>query len=433
MAAGNPEYTKVLNWIDDAWKKGVTFEELDDPGGHQFVMLDMKLANGMVAMMHKAGDRAKRFRDKVNLRMEEASRGGGNVLKGRQMVWMLLDSFKTIDNSELVYGFDHLARLKVNNHDLHDFVIQWNHIIDNLGGGPMTSVALRDVFYRKICDEEQMKYDMNLYERMREGDPSKSYKHLLYCVESVIKLQEQRKNILEKEALLSGRAPKAVEVGAAAPSDWRWTIQNSKCRRRKTSTPNKRGEKDQSPRGSRPPGKGKGKDKTGETGVKDSRVKETSGKGAKDGGKGKSQALQDLKKQPCRFFDHSTCRFGAGCYYSHEPMSELQKQSIQPPSAQRSPSTSSQTRATSPTSNAKDARKGGDKGHCFVFLQSGTCPRNQCPFLHITQKELDDRKKGSQPSHAAVCVDGGQERIAPDTPSLDVRAQNIMVLQAGMI
>ena len=214
VAAGNPDYTRVLRWIDDAWKVGATFEELDDPGGHQFVMLDMKLANGMVTMMHKAGDRAKRFRDKVNLRMEEASRGGGNVLKGRQMVWMLLDSFKTIDNSELVYGFDHLARLKVNNHDLHDFIIQWNHVIDNLGGGPMTATALRDVFYRKICEEEQMKYDMNLYERMREGDPSKTYKHLLYCVESVIKLQEQRRIFGKGETLAwSGRAPKVLKLG----------------------------------------------------------------------------------------------------------------------------------------------------------------------------------------------------------------------------
>ena len=275
VAAGNPDYTRVLRWIDDTWKDGATFQELDDPGGHQFVMLDMKLANGMVTMMQKAGDRAKRFRDKVNLRMEEASRGGGNVLKGRQMVWMLLDLFKTIDNSELVYGFDHLARLKVVNHDLHEFIIQWNHVVDNLGGGPLTATALRDVFYRKICEEEQMKYDMNLYERMREGDPSKTYKYLLYCVESVIKLQEQRKNVAEKEALLGGRAPKTVEVGVLAQSEGDGKPKQTNRDGGKPSRLGKPGDRGQSLGGSRHLGKGKGKDKTSDATSKDARTSET--------------------------------------------------------------------------------------------------------------------------------------------------------------
>ena len=63
---------------------------------------------------------------------------------------------------------------------------------------------------------------------------------------------------------------------------------------------------------------------------------------------------------------------------------------------------------------SKDGRKGGGKGHCFVFLQSGVCPREQCPFLHLTQKEMDDKKKGSSTSAAVVCIDEGQECITLD-------------------
>ena len=193
-ASGNPDYSMVASWIAAAWT-GKTYEELDDPGGSLFVMLDMKLANCMVAMMNKAGERGKRFRDRVNLRMEEAARKGDNVIKGRQIVWMLLDSFKTFDNSELAFGFDHLSKLKVQNGDLHEFLIQWNHVLDNMGGVELTHGALRDVLYRKIKEEDELKYDINLYERMHEGDPKKTYKHLMSCVESVIKLQDQRKNI----------------------------------------------------------------------------------------------------------------------------------------------------------------------------------------------------------------------------------------------
>ena len=38
------------------------------------VMLDLKLADGMVSMLNKAGEKAKRIRDQVNLKMESTSR-----------------------------------------------------------------------------------------------------------------------------------------------------------------------------------------------------------------------------------------------------------------------------------------------------------------------------------------------------------------------
>ena len=57
----------------------------------------------------------------------------GTIVTGRQMVWMLLESFKTFDHSDIVYDFDHLARLKVKNNDLHEFIMSWNQLLDNIG------------------------------------------------------------------------------------------------------------------------------------------------------------------------------------------------------------------------------------------------------------------------------------------------------------
>ena len=74
--------------------------------------LDLKLASVMTTMMHKAGEKAKRFRDRVNLKMKDASKRG-DIIKGCQIVWMLLDSFKTFDRSSIIFGFDHLSALKI--------------------------------------------------------------------------------------------------------------------------------------------------------------------------------------------------------------------------------------------------------------------------------------------------------------------------------
>ena len=76
------------------------------------------------------------------------------------MVWMLLESFKTFDHSDIVYGFDHLGRLKVENHDLHEFIMSWNHVLENMGKHCVQDAHLPDVFYRKIKDEPEMEYDI---------------------------------------------------------------------------------------------------------------------------------------------------------------------------------------------------------------------------------------------------------------------------------
>jgi len=55
--------------------------------------------------------------------MEEAMKVF-ELIKGRQIVHMLLAHFKTFDNSEMVYGFDHLSSL-VCGTDLHAFVSHW--------------------------------------------------------------------------------------------------------------------------------------------------------------------------------------------------------------------------------------------------------------------------------------------------------------------
>ncbi len=89
---------------------------------------------------------------------------------------MLLENFKTIDNSEMVYGFDHLAKCECGT-DLHEFLTQWQKILDNMCAA-IPTVNLRDVFYRKIKHVEALKQDMNKYERYRENNEDKTYESL---------------------------------------------------------------------------------------------------------------------------------------------------------------------------------------------------------------------------------------------------------------
>ena len=89
IAANNPQAKQVMQWVSASWAEGQTYEALGDDEHNPFVTLDMKLAQGMMIMLNKAGEKASRIRDKVNLKTEEATRNN-TLVTGRQLVFMLL-------------------------------------------------------------------------------------------------------------------------------------------------------------------------------------------------------------------------------------------------------------------------------------------------------------------------------------------------------
>ena len=109
-ASGEREYYLVAKWIGKSFDKALKFEDLADSEHGRFVTLDMKLCTRMTLMIINAGHSAKELKDLINAKMEEAMKIH-EIIKGRQVVHMLLAHFKTFDNSEMLYGFDHLSNL----------------------------------------------------------------------------------------------------------------------------------------------------------------------------------------------------------------------------------------------------------------------------------------------------------------------------------
>ena len=167
VASGNPDYSRVTQWLAEAWSD-VTFEQLGSSSGMAYVTLDPKLASANDRDDAKGRRQSKKISRSCQF---EDGRRRGDIIKGRQIVWMLLDSFKTFDCSSIIYGFDHLSALKLTDGDLHEFIIQWNYVLGNMGDVQMNTMLLRDAFYRKIEKVRELEYDMNQYERMHETDP----------------------------------------------------------------------------------------------------------------------------------------------------------------------------------------------------------------------------------------------------------------------
>ena len=103
QTSGSRDIQSVVKWISEVWSPGSSFLGLKDSGGDAFVTLDVKLATAMQAMIAHGGQDAKELKDLVSRRMEEALKNF-TLIKGRQIVFLLLENFKTFDNSEVVYG-----------------------------------------------------------------------------------------------------------------------------------------------------------------------------------------------------------------------------------------------------------------------------------------------------------------------------------------
>jgi hypothetical protein len=171
QTSGVRDVQTIIEWITAVWTTGAKIEDFADSGGAAYVTLDVKLSTAMQLIISHGGQEAKELKDSINRKMDEALKKM-MLLKGRQIVFMLLENFKTFDNSEMVYGFDHLARCECDK-DLSAFMTQWQRILDNMCA-PIPTVNLRDVFYRKIKHVEVLKQDMNIYERYRENNANKT-------------------------------------------------------------------------------------------------------------------------------------------------------------------------------------------------------------------------------------------------------------------
>ena len=217
-ASGKRVIPPIIHWVSKIWLEKPTYEELASSDSKAFITLDHKLATGLQLMIQQGGAPAKELKDTVARKMDEGIRKG-QLITGRQIIMLLMQSYKTFDNSEIVYGFDHLAKLECGK-DLYAFITQWNKVLDNMNGR-LDDRMLKEVFYRKICDNKDLAADINVYNRLGDAHPDRSYKWLLKIVMQEITLKRERRNMADRESsiaiILGGEGNGRGRNAAATP------------------------------------------------------------------------------------------------------------------------------------------------------------------------------------------------------------------------
>ena len=95
------------------------------------------------------------------------------MVKGRQVVLLVLEFLATTGGLTDVYLFENLSALDYKGDDkLHEFITSFDAMADQID---IKEEQKRNLLLRKISRSPGMKEDLAYYYRLRDDDPDKSY------------------------------------------------------------------------------------------------------------------------------------------------------------------------------------------------------------------------------------------------------------------
>ena len=104
-APADPDIEVWMSWVGCAFVVNPDLEFLADSGGERFAMMDIKLALSLQTMLRSAPDDAKDLVHDLQLQ--------NRVIKGREIIAIILQSFRSSDRSDMTFTIEHLIRLNI--------------------------------------------------------------------------------------------------------------------------------------------------------------------------------------------------------------------------------------------------------------------------------------------------------------------------------
>ncbi len=410
-ACADSDQDAWINWLGEAYKILPDIDGMGDSGGSRFATMDVKLANALNAMINTSGDSGREVGVEIKVKTLDLARcTPPKVMKGRQIVAMILESFRSSTQTDLTFTGKHLYEMAYpGDTKLNLFRNQWIHVLSAMREDDKPrDLALRDMLFDKIKGSTLMQFDIRYYKSLREGHADKTYDYLMEMMSRTIATEREEKNRLDKakgiRELLGAKALAAEKPdkgsGKTKNDTSKDNAENSAVPVLTKPSPKAHGEK------------GKGKGGNGK------------GKGPPKGDRSRGRTpSQDKKKIPCVFhFQKGGCSRGKDCLFSHAKK-HAPRGSSPGPGKGKGGGGQGKGRSSSPKATPK-----GEKP-CFLFAK-GKCDRADCPYKHDSEAapaETESAKAKAAPkgkakaaaakAKAAVVVEvknGNSEGFLPD-------------------
>ena len=374
---------KEVGWLLEVYEK--SFDELGDSGEDRFAHIDGLLAQSAEKILPP--DLWRVYQEKC----AEAMKRKDCVL-GRQIIWLIVNYFKTANHMSTVYSYSNLEELAwFGDAHVEEFIFQYLRIIDNLTS-PLEMEARRDILFKKMEQSKIFEFDCAHYRRQKAKSNSTvqaedfTEEYLLGCLVRVIDERREEKQVrARKEGLRRGaggakgggiddNSPAAGAVGGKGAGG-----------------------------GGDPGGKKTKKEKNANKKKKEKEAlaeqeREAAAAATKGEGKGKDPHWR-TKGKICwnhqnSFRGGNACKHGEKCPFKHGPKcSDDEFKKMRRPS--RSPAPKPKTGEPLPY-KVVDGRK--IPNHCFKFLKDGKCDNKEkydkdCIYPHYTKAQLEAETK----------------------------------------
>ena len=300
-----------MRWLSPAFRPQPDIAALNDSGHQKFKSIDVKLGAAMTAMLCAGGDNAAAdLYLEVNRKANSYVRSyAGKIIKGRQIIAMMYESFRARDRLGMVVSLDYLVKMQYQgDNKLHQFKQTWLGILNRMRLEDIPSeTASRDSLYNKIKDSPAVKFELGLhYENRSCDDPKRSYQNLLNIIERCIMRRREQSNLVQTQIGL--RQMLEGKDMLAAPA-------KTHDKDKSTATP--------APKGGGKPDNGNGKADDAAPVLPLSKAKAHAKTKAKPKKTGRSESTEpkgDKSKKHirCKFhFTDAGCRNGDKCPFSH--------------------------------------------------------------------------------------------------------------------
>lgn len=181
-------------WVTEAMVEQPDMDKLQDSGGATFASIDLKLGRALEACISAAKDSARDVLYKLKLLKQERGKANSTV-KGREILAMILANFRTNAKDESMYNASRIHSMPyLGDKNLDQFWNSWTEVIPNIKPADVQSDDnLRDCLYRKIKDSQIMKYGLDTYRMLEEGDVNKSRAFLEKLICKTIEMNKNEK------------------------------------------------------------------------------------------------------------------------------------------------------------------------------------------------------------------------------------------------
>ena len=184
VRAASDRPDEAFNWVQEVYEKTATSEALRTTG--KFLTLDTKILNALSVV-------AKGELNRQIINYKESEAVAGRAVRGRQVLFMFEQFFKTNEAAGSLYSVEDLLKVKLVRDDLSTFIHNWESVIAGLNHQP-EETTLRDILLRELRNSSKLKFDLEVYDRAKEGEENHTYGYLVKCVKELLERERTRSN-----------------------------------------------------------------------------------------------------------------------------------------------------------------------------------------------------------------------------------------------